>query len=76
MKATTNQTAKEFTPIDLTITIESKRELGFLLALFNAPEEDLILLANENLVGWAAPFQNDVSTNLIYNELSNAYKSL
>lgn len=35
MKVTTKPAEKQFEPIELTITIESKEELNFLLAVFN-----------------------------------------
>lgn len=37
MKVTTNKSDKTFEPIELRITIESKEELDFWYAVFNAP---------------------------------------
>lgn len=42
-------TKKEFTPITVTITIESKRELEALLCYTNAPSYKKVYFMNQNL---------------------------
>lgn len=46
MKITSSEKKKEFKPIDITITVESKRELEILTTLFNLNNNKLVELIN------------------------------
>lgn len=69
MKATTNKD-KKFTPVELTITIESKRELELLCCMFNANEIHQASLANEGLYNDIIAFdQKEFNTHAIWKPL-------
>jgi len=78
MKAITQKsvTPPVFEPIDLVITIESKRELELLYCIFNASAENLTELANKtvyfSLIGKVTkPFTNsEVTTHNVWSQLS------
>ena len=65
-------TKQDFQPIELKITIETKRELEFLWSLFNAPNTKLMELANDYRIGSISIFNVGApNLNEIWDELEN-----
>lgn len=81
MKATINE-SKQFEPFDLTITIESKRELEFLWCIFNSPYAKHAIFANDNIHGGISIFnvsefgRDGISTMDLWKILDNKLKQI
>lgn len=70
MKAQTKQIENEFTPFDLTISIETKHEFDILMAIFSSSKERLFQFVKERY--GAKDFNDkeiDAITNMIYRAL-------
>ena len=50
MKVEVTTKEKQFEPIELKLTIESKRELEFLVSLLDATDENIVRLANSAVI--------------------------
>ena len=65
-------TKQDFQPIELKITIETKRELEFLWALFNSPTHD----ARDFLNNWVSDSINKFSVNEIHDMQTLMFRTL